>query len=610
MSGAYQRLELTARPPMFDAMDQLGQTMAGFGNDLRQDRQYGDQQKRQKQQDYQAAMAKASELWAKGDRQGAYALLAPYNDPSAHDEPPPAPPPPQGLPSHIPPQAAKVPPAPQPQPQGGSPMPDGMEFPQGAAPGSMPSLGALGAAAAQHPGPSAPAPGSSPMLGAMGNAANQGPIDPGMVDSLPMGGGPPPGPAMAPGQGPPPAGPPPVQAQLMAAQEATKARDAATNQRRAMHLLAPGGQHVTWDPQGQQESIRAEKLSHMDAVVAESQDPLVAKYYPQLRPFLASAESDWHPAEVLRFIHQQEAGEAATKAAEAKATTAAGVWEDRKQHWATADTTTRRGQDMTLEGRKAMAMNFGAGNPLRVDASNRGDTGHLETAIKDVVAMADGKALVKSNRALNQAIVNIAAEGPKAVTQHKDAFLQLERYFKGGGTPTEGEAILLLHHMGGIPGAVKQYLADVKTGDFSQITIDNLAQAATAAKHELDGNVNAFMGALRERTGPGTEFEGMGSNVNHMVKTVGRIYGMDLPDVHPGEAGKNQVKLGSGLRSPAAADPAPGTRAPAKKPKSAPAESEEVTWAKAHINSTTPAHGSVLEKDVAADILRKQGAKR
>lgn len=608
---AYQPIQMTARPPIFDAMGELSQSLAGLGQDRRADAQYADQQKRQKQSDYQSAMAKASELWHAGDRQGAYALLAPYQDPSNQGPPPP----PRGLPSHIPPEATKVPPPAQPQqPQGGSPMPDGMEFPQGAAPGSMPSLGALGAAAAaQGPRPPiAPAPGSSPMLGAMGNAANQGPIDPGMVDSLPMGGGPPPGPAMAPGQGPPPEpppGPPPVQAQLFAAQEATKARDAETNQRRAMHLLAPGGQHVTWDPQGQQEAIKAERLARMDAIVKESNDPTVNKYYSMMRPFLS--EHDWHPSELLRFIHQQEATEAGTRNAETKATTAAGVWEDRKTHWATADTTTRRGQDMTLEGRKIMGMNFGAGNPLRVDASNRGDTQRLETAVKDVVGMADGKALVKSNRALNQAIVNIAAEGPKAVTQHKDAFLQLERYFKGGGTPTEGEAILLLHNMGGIAGAKDQFLADVQTGDFSQITIDNLAQAATEAKKELDGNVNAFMGALKERVGPGTEFEGMGSNVNHMVKAVGQIYNLNLPDLYQGEAGENQVKLGSGLRSPGAADPAPsGTKAPKKKPKPAPAESEEVTWAKAHVNSTTPAHGTVLERDVAADILRKQGAKR
>jgi hypothetical protein len=353
----------------------------------------------------------------------------------------------------------------------------------------------------------------------------------------------------------------------MAAAEATKAREAATNERRAMHLLAPGGQHVTWDPQGQQDAIRAQKLSHMDAVVAESKDPLVAKYYPQLRPFLAAAESDWHPAEVLRFIHQQEASEAAAKAAQVKADTAAGVWEDRKEHWATADATTRRGQDLSLEGRKFMSINFGAGNPLRVDASNRGDTQRLEAAVKDIVQMADGKSLVRSNRALNQAITNISAKGPDAVTAHKDAFLQLERFFKGGGTPTEGEAILLLKHMGGIAGAIDQFNADVTTGDFSEITKQNLARAARMAKGELDGNLRNFMGALTERVGPGTEFEGMGANVNHMVRSIGKIYDLDMPDLIQGEPGKNQVVLGSGLRSPAAVITPTGPAAKPKKPK-------------------------------------------
>lgn len=208
-----------------------------------------------------------------------------------------------------------------------------------------------------------------------------------------------------------------------------------------------------------------------------------------------------------------------------------------------------------LEGQRARAASYGDPT-LKTDAANRQDASNLERGVRDFMALADSKQLLKSNRSLHAAIENIAAKGPDAVMSHKDAFVQLERYFRGG-TPTDSETTLLMKHMGGIPGAIQQFQADLQTGDFSDITKRNIAAASARAKVENDKNVGDVVQGLSERFGPGSEYSNMGPQVNRHVQAIGRLYGLDLPPIYS-DSGAGVV-LGSGKR------PQPGKAAPAKR---------------------------------------------
>lgn len=542
---AYQPIEMTARPPMLDAWSQLNQTLGQRRQEAHQAGLEEQARKRQDHADFVSAYLQAKKLADSGDHAGAAAVMSRFK--GRHGETPSA------LATPSAPAAA-----PGPAPQGGSPMPDSMEFQR---PPQMP----------QEEGPDGVGPDGRPV---------PGPIDQGFVDSLPMGAPPPPGPptaaqslmGAAPGARPPP----PADHPLVAANEASKARD----QQRGHDVLyftpPGGGPEQSYDPQAAREAHLQQRAQELDGLAAQS-GPEFQAVYAELRPALIQNDQ-MDTTDIVKVINNRAAAKQAEEMQGRREAQHKADWEAKETEWEAKRKTAERGQNLSLEGRRLMAEALGAGNPLKVDTGNRADTARLETAVKDVVSMADGKSLVRSDRALRQAITNVAAKGPDAVTAHKDAFLQLERYFKGGGTPTEGEAKLLLHHLGGIPGAVQQFLADAQTGDFSDITKQNLARAASIAKGELDENVHNFMGALQERVGPGSEFEGMGSNVNRMVKSVGRIYNLELPDLYQGDAGKKQITLGSGERSPAAKPKAAapkGTAAPSASAPGRPKSNEE-----------------------------------
>ncbi len=536
---AYQPLEMNARPPILDAMAQVSQSLGQLGDQRHAQALEAQARKRQDFADFQAAYIQAKKLADSGDHQGAAAYMARYK--GRYGESPTA---------HATPAAPTQQQGPQGTPQGGSPMPDAMEFPR------MP----------QEEGPDGVGPDGRPV---------QPPIDPGFVDSLPMGAPPPPGPQapnplMAAAQ----AGRPqaPADHPLVAANEASKARD----QQRGNGVLyftppGEGGQEMSYDPTAVREQHIAQRTAEVERMVAKA-SPEVRAVYEELAPALAMNDQ-LDVGDVAKLIgkrmdEKQQAATATARAHEGELNR-----EQRGDLRGQQFEVSRRGQNMLLQGNLAKAGAAGPGNPLRVDAANLSATGKLEATLKDFVSMADGKSLVRSNRALNSAITNISAKGPDAVSAHKDAFLQLERQFKGGGVPTDAESRLLLHHLGGWKGALEQFAADADTGDFSDITKQNLARAAQLAKGELDKNLNDLMSGLGDALGPGSEFEGMGSNVNRKIKALGKTYGLDLPDLYQGEAGKRQVILGSGERNPAAGVPAakaPKRRAaaPAKASKS------------------------------------------
>lgn len=552
---AYQPIEIGRRPPMFDAMDQLGQSLGQLGDDRRQQRVYADAQKRQKGQDYQNALFKAMEALKKRDYEGARAIMGGAGFESSINGGEPLAP--QGLPSGVPPEATKVPPAQQ-QPQGGSAMPPGMRsLAQNTNPADFDTEHGQVPQQQPSPPPNLEALDSLPM----GSLLRAGVSMPGMARPGAIPQAPPPEGAPGPGPGPASPAPGPSTNPLFAAAEGTKARD----QRRTLTITGPDGNKVTLDPEGADERLKSARMARMDALVEESHDPVMAKYYPRLRPILATAD-DWHPAEVLRFIHNEEATEHAQTLTDEKTRRQDEAAQSLEAYRRDRLRVTTEGQDKALKGNMAKAGAMGPGNPLKIDTSNRGDSTSLENAVKAHFAMADGKTLLKSDRQLHAAMVNIEAKGPDAVSAHKEAFMALERVFRGG-TPTEAEQALLLHNMGGIPGAIDQYLEDFKSGDFSDITKRNLAFATKLSLKEQQENIGNVMDSLKDRLGTDSEFAAMGTNVNSQIRSVGRLYGLNLPDLYPRGGGQSVLGVGTRLANPPKVKPS-GPTAPRTAPKS------------------------------------------
>lgn len=534
---------------MFEAMEQLGNSIGELGSINRQKAADAATQKRQRSQDFQAAYLKAKQLADAGDLPGAAAVMAPFKG-QAIDGPM-GPGSPQGMPT---------PQMPMAKPQGGSAMPDGIEARGPEAPGDFDMDHGQGPG--QMPGPPpVPAPGPPPLPDPRAGMAPSGPQLP--ADNSQM------------LQGP--------QNPLFAAQEGTKARESAQNQQRARQLLryeTPEGQQMTYDPVGAQEAQRAERARVLDGLVAESNDPKLTETYQKLRPWLLGAKEDIDPGKVFRFMQAESSGERQDAHFDYKREHDSEVLDEKRDQFGRRISTMERGQDLGYRGKVDAAALIGS-RDLKVDAQNRGDSNSLERAVRDLYQAAGGKQELQNINVLHAAHANINATGPKAVLAHKDAMIQLARYFRGT-TPTEGEMKLLYDHLGGTPAAMDTFIKRIQSGDISTRAIENLRESAGIALRESEAKRSRLFGAMRERFGPGSDYENMGPQVNRHLRAYGMLFGLDnVPDLYDeAEGAPKGVQLASGTRP---------NRAPKKAPKAAPAPEPQKPGSTTPVQAATDA---------------------
>lgn len=308
------------------------------------------------------------------------------------------------------------------------------------------------------------------------------------------------------------------------------------------------GQQLTFDP----EAEKADNLARADKAFAETgaddheTGSLVRELYPQMRAAAIASGEPLDVKETLKYIQGEVKGrrsEAAQAAREEEFNRTFGQRADlTDKRLKQSDTNSIRGAQARVTAAGVMAQ-----PAVKADARNTADSSNLGNAIHKYFTDFDGKTLLKSDRLLNAAITNVAAQGPDAVMSHKDAFFALERYFRGG-IPTDSETQLLLKHMGGIVGAKDKFLEDMKTGDFSPITVQNIATAAARAKEENDRNKARFVSGAMKRFGPNSEYRLMGPNVNSYMSSIAGGFDLDVPDLYPEGTGGEGVTLGSGER--------------------------------------------------------------
>jgi hypothetical protein len=87
------------------------------------------------------------------------------------------------------------------------------------------------------------------------------------------------------------------------------------------------GNSVTFDPMAGPEyqktlaeQGRAARMQRMDAAIAQSQDPIAADVYKQIRPFVASSEKELDLDDVLKYINQEKENRAKTQAVQDRRT--------------------------------------------------------------------------------------------------------------------------------------------------------------------------------------------------------------------------------------------------------------------------------------------------
>lgn len=553
---AYQPIEMTARPPILDAIAGVGDAFSELGNIRRQSAMAEQARKRQDFADFQSAYLQAKKLADSGDHAGAAAMMARFKgrygeSPSALATP--------AAPAR----------APGGTPQGGSPMPDSMEFKPGHTAQDFDTE--HGQVPAQLPGP--PMPMEEGPDGVMPNGQPPPAPPPTAAQSL-MG--------AAPGGRPPP----PADHPLVAANEASKARDAQRGHN-ILYFTPPGGQEQSYDPQAVREQHLAQRTAEVEAMVAKA-PPEAKAVYQELAPALAMNDQ-LDATDIVKLIGQRMADKRAEEGAAARAHE--GELNRGQRATLTADRIEAGHENAHIAADARARYGFAINPPgFKDDQSTRQDSAALEHAVNDVFAKAGGGKAIAGMDALHAANANINATGPNAVLAHRDAMVQLARYFRGS-TPTDSEQKLLYDHLGGTPAAMDAFIKRIESGELSDAAVENLRSSVALAYREAEQKRGRLMSALKHRLAdPGSEFRLMGPAARAQVASVAANYGMeDIGDAFPSDdatATAPAPALGTGRLARTTPKATPG-KAPAQ-PVAASADGEALKWAQDPANAKDP----------------------
>lgn len=317
-----------------------------------------------------------------------------------------------------------------------------------------------------------------------------------------------------------------------------------------------GGKQWSIDP----EAIQQARATRLDEAMAGLDEQSRADYQ-RIRPALLASNQDLDVTDVSRFLagaaSQRQRGEIQEVKNDQfnRKFAQSDTQLDKKLHQ--SDVNSQRAADAKIRAAAMMAM-----PGLKNDAANRGDIARLQAEIKGFFQVADAKGQLKNMNALHAAHANINANGDNTAIAHRDALIQLARFFRGS-IPTEGEMKVLYDKIGGAPGAVDAFIEGLKTGDISDAMIANLQTSTKIALAEAEERRKQMFSGLANIAGPQSAFANMGPSVNAMVRGYAQLYGLDdVPDVQP-SSGPSTV-LGSGTRpTPPRPQPVQAPRKPA-----------------------------------------------
>lgn len=379
-------------------------------------------------------------------------------------------------------------------PQGGSPLPDGMEFPErGMFEQAKQAVGLPDLA-------NRPPPGTNLLIQAARGIGLGG-----FADKLQAASGPPvPNPLVAAASRP--AGNP-----LLRAAQSSR-----------MRATGPGGEDLgTVDPNEAPQAWAQRALEFEEAFKG------VPMFAPYLSAGIAAVKQGTDPQHVYDTLMKRSQDDAAALERARQA-------ELNRQAMLKGKETIKQG----MLGSKGMQI------PNANDSQNRSDLDSLNRNIKMFTQTAQFTKLNEKLVALNAVEANMDADTALA---WKDVMIQLGRFFRGAA-PTESEMAILYHGLGGTPNQIMQWWRDRIDGKPTKLTTDFLRKATEKAREEVRHMSEELWESAKIEFGPGSGFEAMEKNVNTRVRGIFRIVGLEPPeDIYPNA--QTQAVMGSGVRA-------------------------------------------------------------
>lgn len=192
---------------------------------------------------------------------------------------------------------------------------------------------------------------------------------------------------------------------------------------------------------------------------------------------------------------------------------------------------------------RAAASRAAQGNEFKADTGNRQDMGALRQSFAEWKKTVQLPVDARSMKRLNTISENLNS---KNALQQKEGAESLVSVFRGGGQVTKASQDYLLNHLSGIVGDAQTWLEHRVSGGFGPRDLAVLRQAANAALREQREKSDAYYQSAQDTFGPGSGWENLGGNVNHLVKGALSQFGYDAPDIYEGTGAA--VTLGSGQR--------------------------------------------------------------
>lgn len=196
-----------------------------------------------------------------------------------------------------------------------------------------------------------------------------------------------------------------------------------------------------------------------------------------------------------------------------------------------------------LDAKARVAAGAGSNRDLKNDTGNRQDMGALRSEFKQWRDRNQLNIDSKSSKRLNTIVANLDSGN---AMQQREGAESLVSVFKGGGQVTKASQDLLLKHLSGLVGDAQTFLQHLESGHYGQQELSVMQQAAKAAVEEQRNNLKLNYESAVADFGPGSGWENLGANVDHMVQSEFKQFDIDAPPIYGSHA--PGVSLGSGKR--------------------------------------------------------------
>lgn len=302
----------------------------------------------------------------------------------------------------------------------------------------------------------------------------------------------------------------------------------------AFTYKGPDGQDIgTFDP-AEERQFRQERAARVEGALGPMGEEVT-----KIANLLAAGDID-----------QKAAGALLTALTSRENRTAKTNEREDKQSFDASQNELYKNEGLTFEQRMKLAE---ANGGSRIAAARAGNAFKQEGANDRLFSLLDRRAKAVRETgmfgklATNDKVVRGIAANLTTGTeglQHKDAMIQLARYFRQA-QPTEGEMHLLYQNLGGWTDSFNQFKAKVTRGDLSPEQLRQMRKSAKTVIHEHEEDKKRFYQVARSGLGPGSGLDEVPDQAQKQFDMMAAELGIEpgsLPPLYETEGG---VTLGT-----------------------------------------------------------------